>query len=96
MDVAYAHLRTELEAGRVFLQDSNSSNMDELCAQLRGIIQSGDGTMEETRGSDRAASLAIAVRGARRAGGRSSKPSGGVNGGVITTNTPGALNPRYG
>ena len=69
MDAAYDHLRAELAEGRVLLQDPDSSHMDELCGQLRGIVRSDDGTIKETEGSDRAASLAIAVLGAKQTGG---------------------------
>lgn len=69
MNAAYGHLRAELVGGRVFLQDPDSSNMDELCEQLRGIFKSDDGTITEYNGSDRAASLAIAVRGAKQTDG---------------------------
>ena len=88
MDAAYGHLRAELAEGRVFLQDQDSSNMDELCEQLRGIVKSDDGTITEYNGSDRAASLAIAVRGAKQTDGQNHKPGSGTSGGSIARNKP--------
>ena len=70
MDAAYNNLRTELETGRAFVQEPKYQYKDELYAQLRGIVQDRDGTMRESKGSDCAASLAIAVWGARHADGQ--------------------------
>lgn len=92
MGDAYDHLRAELAEGRVLLQDPDSSRTDELCGQLRGIVRSDDGTIKETKGSDRAASLAIAVRGAKQTGGQ----GGNTGSGIITTDTPGVFNTVFG
>ncbi len=92
MDVSYIELRTVLETDRVFIQEADSPYRDELFAQLRGISRSGDGTMKENKGSDRAASLAIAVWGARQTGGQ----GGNTGSGIITTDTPGVFNTVFG
>lgn len=92
MDAAYSNLRTELEAGHVFVQDSKYPYRDELYAQLRGIVQSGNGTMSENSGSDHAASLAIAVWGAKQnrgAGNRAKRD-------IPVTYTPEVLGSGYG
>lgn len=78
MDAAYGNLRTELETGRALLQDSNPSYRADLFEQLQGILWSDGGTMVETKGSNRAKSIAIAVWGARQTGGQNYQSGGGV------------------